>query len=152
MLWTCGLVKQWINRYLNKLTNHLQIFDNRSYVLYFLMLGMPTILRYFTYVRHTPWHRIDLESQPLARWLPNFRVVYILTYIIQSRFPPKIQIYLIFLRKKVPGQTGARTRTLPPSTKYQCSILWARSLFLKKNGSLHGQWHSGMIPKYTSRG
>jgi hypothetical protein len=46
---------------------------------------------------------------------------------------------LIFLRRKVPGQTGARTcdlRKLIPSTKYQRSNPLSQVAILKKNGSL----------------
>jgi hypothetical protein len=55
--------------------------------------------------------------------------------------------HLIFLRRKVPGQTGARIRDLRQHRlALNTNVLtrWARSPFLKKNGSLD----SGMIPKY----
>jgi hypothetical protein len=62
---------------------------------------------------------------------------------------------LIFLRRNVPGQTGARTRDLRQhrlALNTNALTLWARSPFLKKNGFLDSgiqAWH--LHCKYMSR-
>jgi hypothetical protein len=53
---------------------------------------------------------------------------------------------LIFLRSKVPSQTGARTRDL---RQHRSNPLI--QIATHKTEWFSGQWHSVMIPKYTSR-
>jgi hypothetical protein len=88
---------------------------------------------------HTTW--TDLESPFPGNALLSDRCALALPlYTVVSHFGSKWRpVVLIFLRRKVPGQTGARTRDLRQhrlALNTNALTLWARSPFIKNNGSL----------------